>query len=56
MFPGSRLMYWCGVEAIRALRRRWTGSTQDFHDTLLSYGHVPIPAIEAEMARTALVR
>ena len=56
MFPGSRLMYWRGVEAIRALRRRWGGSTQDFHDTLLSYGHVPIPAIEAEMARAALIR
>ena len=56
MFPGSRLMYWSGVEAIRALRRRWTGGTQDFHDTLLSYGHVPIPAIEAEMAREALIR
>ncbi len=55
MFPGSRLMYWTGVEAIRALRRRWHGSAQAFHDKLLSYGHAPIAAIEVEMAREALI-
>ena len=51
MFPGSRLMYWAGVEAIRALRRRWQGDTRAFHDALLSYGHVPACVIEAEMTR-----
>ena len=56
MFPGSRLMYWAGVEAIRGLRRRWRGSVLDFHDSFLSYGHVPIGAIEAEMQREALIR
>ncbi|WP_419728127.1 DUF885 family protein [Lichenicola sp.] len=56
MFPGSRLMYWAGVEAIRGLRARWTGSTQQFHDTLLGYGHAPVDAIEAEMARAGQLR
>ncbi|KUF09944.1 DUF885 family protein [Pseudoponticoccus marisrubri] len=49
MFPASRATYWLGVEGIRALRRRWTGSTQAFHDRLLSQGHVPLHLVEAEM-------
>ncbi|NPD68951.1 DUF885 family protein [Lichenicola cladoniae] len=55
MFPGSRLMYSAGVEAIRALRAGWTGSTLEFHDTLLGYGHAPISAIAAEMAQAGAV-
>lgn len=55
MFPGSRLMYWAGVEAIRALRARWTGTTLQFHDTLLSHGHAPVDAIQAEMARAGQI-
>ncbi|NPD70142.1 DUF885 family protein (plasmid) [Lichenicola cladoniae] len=55
MFPGSRLMYWAGVEAIRALRARWTGTTLEFYDTLLSYGHSPVSTIEAEMARAGRI-
>jgi uncharacterized protein (DUF885 family) len=51
MFPGSRLMYWLGVEAIQGLRARWRGTLRDFHDTLLSYGHAPIAWIGDEMAR-----
>jgi uncharacterized protein (DUF885 family) len=51
MFPGSRLMYWAGVEAIKALRRASPLTTRQFHDTLLGYGHVPIAAAAAEMAR-----
>jgi uncharacterized protein (DUF885 family) len=51
MFPASRLMYQTGVEAIRSLRRDWRGSTRSFHDTLLGYGHVPVAAAAAEMAR-----
>ncbi len=51
MFPGSRLMYWTGVEAIKALKARSTLKDQRFHDTLLSFGHVPIAAAAAEMAR-----
>lgn len=49
IFPGSRATYWLGVEGIRALRRRWTGTTRDFHDTLLSHGHVPLAVVEDEM-------
>ena len=41
MLPGSRLMYWLGVEGIKSLRRRWKGETRAFHDTLLSFGHMP---------------
>jgi uncharacterized protein (DUF885 family) len=51
MFPGSRLMYWLGVEAIAALRARWRGGLRAFHDTLLSYGHAPVAWIGAEMER-----
>jgi hypothetical protein len=51
MFPGSRLMYWSGVEAIKALRRASSLPTRRFHDTLLGFGHVPIAAAAAEMAR-----
>jgi hypothetical protein len=53
MFPGSRLMYWSGVEAIKELRRASRSSAREFHDSLLSFGHVPIAAAGAELARTA---
>ncbi len=56
MFPGSRLMYWVGVEAIKALRRASSRGARQFHDTLLSYGHVPVAAAAAEMARADRVR
>lgn len=55
MLPGSRLMYWLGVEGIKALRRRWTGDTVGFHDTLLGHGHVPLPWIGREMERAGLL-
>jgi hypothetical protein len=51
MFPGSRLMYRLGVEAITDLRRRWTGDLRSFHDTLIGFGHVPIAWIAEELAR-----
>jgi uncharacterized protein (DUF885 family) len=51
MFPGSRLMYWTGVEAIKALRRASPLDTRQFHDTLLGFGSVPIAAAAVEMAR-----
>lgn len=51
MFPGSRLMYAVGVDGIKALRRRWTGGTRAFHDTLLSHGHVPLAWVADEMHR-----
>lgn len=51
MLPCTRLMYWTGITAIRDLRRRWRGSTADFHDTLIGHGHVPIAWAADEMAR-----
>jgi hypothetical protein len=51
MLPGSRLMYWFGVEGIKALRRRWNGELIEFHDTLLSFGHVPLAWVGQEMDR-----
>lgn len=55
MLPGSRLMYWLGVEGIKALRKRWKGDTRSFHDTLLSFGHVPLAWIVEEMERAGQV-
>jgi hypothetical protein len=51
MFPGSRLMYWAGVEAIKTLRRASPLDARRFHDGLLGHGHVPIAAAAAELAR-----
>jgi len=56
MFPASRLMYWHGVEAIKGLRRRWLSTERSFHDTLLSFGHVPVAWVGEEMARGGLLR
>ena len=55
MLPGSRLMYWLGVEGIKAMRKRWIGTTADFHDTLLSFGHVPLAWVREEMERAGLL-
>lgn len=55
MLPGSRLMYWLGAEGIRTLRKRWKGKTSDFHDTLLSFGHVPLAWIVEEMEHRGLL-
>ncbi|TCL62937.1 DUF885 family protein [Rhizobium sp. BK251] len=55
MLPGSRLMYWLGVEGIRALRKRWKGDARSFHDTLLSFGHMPLAWIGEEMDRAGLL-
>jgi hypothetical protein len=49
MYPGSRLMYRTGVEAIKALRRASPLPARRFHDALLGFGHVPIAAAAAEM-------
>jgi uncharacterized protein (DUF885 family) len=51
MFPGSRLMYWAGVEAIKTLRRASPLDARRFHDGLLGHGHVPVAAAAAELAR-----
>jgi Bacterial protein of unknown function (DUF885) len=49
IFPASRLMYWTGVEGIKALRSRWRGDTRAFHDELIGHGHVPVAWVESEM-------
>lgn len=51
MLPSSRAMYWLGVEGIKVLRRRWKGDRLGFHDTLLSFGHMPLAWIAEEMDR-----
>ena len=56
MFPGSRATYWLGVEGIRELRKRWTGNIQEFHDTLLSFGHVPLAWVEVAMAESGKIK
>jgi uncharacterized protein (DUF885 family) len=55
MLPSSRAMYWLGVEGIKALRRRWKGDTLSFHDTLLSFGAVPLAWIGEAMDRAGLL-
>jgi hypothetical protein len=49
MFPGSRLMYWCGSSQIAALRARSPLGARAFHDALLSYGSAPVAWIGEEM-------
>ncbi|WP_380785338.1 DUF885 family protein [Sphingomonas sp. R86521] len=56
MLPGTRLMYWLGTEQILDLRRRWTGDTRAFHDTLIGYGHIPVAWAGEEMARAGLLK
>lgn len=56
IFPATRLMYWLGTEAIKDLRRRWTGDPKAFHDTLLGYGHLPVAWAGEEMARAGQLR
>jgi uncharacterized protein (DUF885 family) len=48
MFPGSRIMYWTGTQAIVALRRRSGLDAKRFHDTLLGFGSAPIRFIADE--------
>ncbi len=51
MFPGSRLMYWYGTDAIKSLRRSVPLATKTFHDTLLGFGSAPVASIAREMLR-----
>jgi uncharacterized protein (DUF885 family) len=55
IFPASRLMYWVGVEAIKALRSRWRGDTRAFHDELIGHGHVPVAWVEREMQHAGTI-
>ena len=51
IFPGTRIMYWLGQEAIREARAAWTGTDRDFHDRLISYGHPTMNAALEAMKR-----
>lgn len=51
IYPGTRLMYWLGTEAIRQARRDLDMAPRRFHDALLSFGAVPVTAAVAELAR-----
>jgi hypothetical protein len=49
MFPATRLMYWLGTEAIKALRAELKLPPLAFHDALLSHGHAPVAWIAEEL-------
>lgn len=49
IFPATRLMYFLGTEQIKSLRRELAMPDRDFHDALISFGHVPIAWVAAEM-------
>lgn len=53
ILPATRLMYFLGTKQIKELRREIGGETRSFHDSLLSYGHVPTAwaADELRLAR-----
>lgn len=53
IFPGTRIMYWLGQEAIRKARARWPGSTREFHDALIGCGHPTISVALTEITRPA---
>jgi len=51
MFPATPVMYWLGTQGILDLRREMRAregsgfSLKRFHDSLLSYGSIPVPMI-----------
>lgn len=49
IYPGTRLMYWLGTQAIRQMRAKWSGTTKDFHNRLLYHGAMPIHWVAEEM-------
>jgi hypothetical protein len=51
ILPATRLMYYLGTQQIWDLRRKVGGDTRAFHDSFLSYGHVPVSWIAEEMTR-----
>jgi Bacterial protein of unknown function (DUF885) len=51
ILPATRLMYFLGVEQIKALRREIGGPARAFHDELLSHGHAPVAWLAEEMQR-----
>jgi Bacterial protein of unknown function (DUF885) len=53
IFPGTRIMYWLGSEAIRQGRKRWAGGARDYHDAVLARGHATIAAVIEDVLRPA---
>lgn len=57
MFPGAALMYLCGMDRIRELRRDLSSrlgnrfDLRQFHDTFLAFGSIPVELIAGEMQR-----
>lgn len=55
MFPGTPIMYWIGTDGLLDLRdavRRREGrefSLKRFHDTVLSFGSIPVPLIRQRL-------
>jgi hypothetical protein len=49
IYPATRLMYWLGTKAIKALRSELGWAARPFHDTLLSFGSVPVYLMAEEM-------
>lgn len=56
IFPATRLMYFLGTEQIKSLRRELAMPARAFHDTLISFGHVPIAWVAEEMRRARQAR
>jgi hypothetical protein len=56
MFPGTAIMYWLGLQGIRALRASHETALgkrfnlRQFHDELLSYGSLPVSLIARLMS------
>lgn len=49
IYPATRLMYWLGTKEIKRLRLELGGNPRDFHDSLLSFGSVPVHWVADEL-------
>jgi uncharacterized protein (DUF885 family) len=55
MFPATAVMYWIGTQGIIDLRARMEArqgqdfALRAFHDTLLSWGSIPVPLVSKLM-------
>jgi hypothetical protein len=62
MFPGTAMMYWLGTRGIHGIRREHEQrlgarfSLRKFHDTLLSFGSLPVSLIARLMKADAIAR
>ena len=49
IYPATRLMYWLGTKEIKRLRLELGGNPRDFHDSLLSFGSIPVHWVADEL-------